>query len=33
VKRTRGKSDWLGVLQQLGLAPMRPERERRIIEG
>jgi predicted ester cyclase len=33
VKRVRGKSDWLGVLQQLGLAPMRPERERQLIEG
>ena len=33
VKMTRGKSDWLGVLQQLGLAPTRPEREVRIIEG
>ena len=32
VKFVRGKSDWLGVLQQLGLAPMRPERERRIID-
>jgi predicted ester cyclase len=33
VVRTRGKSDWLGVLQQLGLAPMRPDAERRIVEG
>ena len=33
VRSTRGKSDWLGVLQQLGLAPTRPERERRIVEG
>ena len=29
----RGKSDWLGVLQQLGLVPARPDRERRIVEG
>jgi predicted ester cyclase len=33
IRYTRGKSDWLGVLQQLGLAPTRPEPERRIIDG
>lgn len=33
VKFVRGKSDWLGVLQQLGLAPKRPEREAKLIEG
>lgn len=32
VKFSRGKSDWLGVLQQLGLAPARPEREARMID-
>jgi len=31
VKLVRGKSDWLSVLQQLGIAPNRPEREARII--
>ena len=29
---SRGKSDWLGVLQQLGIAPERPERERQIVD-
>jgi len=33
VAYTRGKSDWLGVLQQLGLAPMRPERELELIKA
>jgi predicted ester cyclase len=33
IKFTRGRSDWLSVLQQLGLAPTRPEPERRIVEG
>ena len=33
VRKSRGKSDWLSVLQQLGLAPKRPEQERRILEG
>jgi predicted ester cyclase len=32
IKFTRGKSDWLGVLQQLGLAPTRPEREARLLD-
>lgn len=31
IKRTRGGSDWLGVLRQLGLGPQRPEREVRPI--
>jgi predicted ester cyclase len=33
VKLVRGRSDWLSVLQQLGLAPTRPEREARVILG
>jgi predicted ester cyclase len=33
VRLVRGKSDWLGVLQQLGIAPTRPEKEARIILG
>ena len=32
IKWSRGKSDWLGVLQQLGIAPERPERERQIVD-
>jgi predicted ester cyclase len=29
---TNGKPDWIAVLQQLGIAPRRPEAERRLIE-
>ena len=29
---SRGRSDWLGVLEQLGIAPERPERERRLVD-
>lgn len=33
IKWSRGKSDWLGVLQQLGIASERPESERRVLDG
>ena len=33
IKWSRGKSDWLGVLQQLGIAPERPESERRVLDA
>jgi predicted ester cyclase len=33
VKLVRGRSDWLSVLQQIGIAPTRPEREHRIMLG
>jgi len=33
IEFVRGKSDWLGVLQQLGIAPTRPEREARLMLG